>query len=72
MGTLPLPPGTCNRTPLGQTVPCLLIPLANRNAIGQPSAGRPGQAEMPGCLGVSTPHQVVSGLHHAFIVTLFE
>lgn len=48
--------------PLGQTVPFLLTHLDNRNTNGQRSAGRSGQAEMPFCLGVSPPCQVVPGL----------
>lgn len=60
-------PWPCDRTPLGQTVPCLLIPPANRNAISQRSPGCSGQAEMPYCLGVSSPRQVVPGLHLVFI-----
>lgn len=48
--------------PLGQTVPFLLTHLDNRNTNGQRSAGRSGQAEMPICLGVSSPCQVVPGL----------
>ena len=53
--------------PLGQTVPCLLIPPANRIANSQRSPGCSGQAEMPYCLGVSSPRQVVPGLHLVFI-----
>lgn len=48
-------PWPADRTPLGQTVPCLLIPPANRNAFSQRSPGCSGQAEMPNCLGVSPP-----------------
>lgn len=69
--SLPPPPGReTEKKPLGQTVPCLLIPPANRNAISQRSPGCTGQAEMPGCLGVSSPRQVVPGLHLVFICIL--
>ncbi len=65
-----LPPGRETEKPLGQTVPCLLIPPANRNAISQRSTGCTGQAEMPDCLGVPPPRQVVPGLHLVFICLL--
>lgn len=68
-GTQPLPSCCCcfelqDRTnPLGQTVPFFLSHLVSRNANGRRTAGHAGQAEMPLCLGVSSPRQVVSGLH---------
>lgn len=65
-----LPLAVRQKNPLGQTVHCLLIPPANRNAISQRSPGCSGQAEMPGCIGVSPPRQVVPGLHLVFICLL--
>ncbi len=56
-----------DRTPLGQTVPCLLTPFVTRTVRGKLSAGRSGQAEMPDFSGVSPPGQVVPGLHPVFI-----
>lgn len=55
-GRLPVfPPGRLTELPLGQTVPCLLIPPANRIAFSRRTPGCSGQAEMPYCLGVSPP-----------------
>lgn len=50
-------------TPLVKLYLFFLPHLVNRNANSQRSAGRTGQAEMPICLGVSPPRQVVPGLH---------
>lgn len=66
----PLPLAVRQKNTLGQTVHCLLIPPANRNAISQRSSGCSGQAEMPDCIGVSPPRQVVPGLHLVFICLL--
>lgn len=60
-------PWPSDRTPLGQTVPCLLIPPANRIAFSQRSPGCSGQAEMPNCLGISSPRKVVPGLDLVFV-----
>lgn len=50
-------------TPLVKLYLFFLPHLVSRNANSQRSAGRSGQAEMPICLGVSSPRQVVPGLH---------
>jgi len=65
--TLLLPELRDRADPLGQTVPFFffffLPHLADSDANGRRSAGRSGQAEMPNCVGVSPPRQVVPGLH---------
>lgn len=60
-------PWPSDRTSLGQTVPCLLIPPANRIAFSQRSPGCSGQAEMPNCLGISSSRKVVPGLDLVFV-----
>lgn len=68
LGKLPTPPGRVTEPPLVKLYLVFLFhPPIETLSVNDRSTGCSGQAEMPYCLGVSSPRQVVPGLHLVFI-----